>query len=54
MAAADGAGKAAGILLYNMALVPRHLDLGYRFVGLGSDGSFVSDGARSVLARARG
>ena len=54
VAAADGAGKAAGILLYNMAVVPRHLDLGYRFVGLGSDGSFVSDGARSVLARARG
>ena len=51
--AAEGAGKATGILLYNMAVLPRHLDLGFRFVGLGSDGSFVADGARAVLARAR-
>jgi len=53
VAAATGAGKAAGILLYNMAVLRRHLDLGFRFVGLGSDGSFVSDGARAVLASAR-
>jgi 4-hydroxy-2-oxoheptanedioate aldolase len=52
--AAEGAGKAAGILLFNMAALPRHLDLGFRFVGLGSDGSFVADGARAVLANARG
>jgi hypothetical protein len=31
-----------------------HVDLGFRFIGLGSDGSFVADGARTVLARARG
>jgi 4-hydroxy-2-oxoheptanedioate aldolase len=54
VAAADGAGKAAGILLYNMAVLHRHLDLGFRFIGLGSDGSFVADGARAVLASARG
>jgi 2-keto-3-deoxy-L-rhamnonate aldolase RhmA len=54
VAAANGAGKAAGILLYNMAVLRRHLDLGFRFVGLGSDGSFVADGARAVLASARG
>lgn len=52
VAAAGGAGKAAGILLYNMAVLRRHLDLGFRFVGLGSDGSFVADGARAVLASA--
>jgi 2-keto-3-deoxy-L-rhamnonate aldolase RhmA len=54
VAATNDAGKAAGILLYNMAVLRRHLDLGFRFIGLGSDGSFVSDGARAVLARARG
>ena len=54
VAAAEAAGKAAGILLYDMAVVRRHLDLGFRFVGLGADGAFVADGARSVLARARG
>jgi 2-keto-3-deoxy-L-rhamnonate aldolase RhmA len=53
VAAAEGAGKATGILLYNMAVLPRHLDLGFRFVGLGSDGAFVADGARAVLAHAR-
>jgi 2-keto-3-deoxy-L-rhamnonate aldolase RhmA len=51
--AAEGAGKAAGILLFNMAVLPRHLDLGFRFIGLGSDGSFVADGARAALAHAR-
>ena len=54
VAAADGAGKAAGILLFNMAVLPRHRDLGFRFIGLGSDGAFVADGARAVLASARG
>ena len=52
VAAADGAGKAAGILLFNMATLARHLELGFRFIGLGSDGSFVADGARTVLAAA--
>jgi 4-hydroxy-2-oxoheptanedioate aldolase len=51
--AAEGAGKAAGILLFNMAVLPRHLELGFRFIGLGSDGSFVADGARAALAHAR-
>ena len=54
VAAADAAGKAAGILLFNMAVLPRYRELGFRFIGLGSDGSFVADGARAVLARARG
>jgi len=52
--AADGAGKATGILLRDSHALPRHLDLGFRFIGLGSDGAFVADGARAVLALARG
>ncbi len=52
-AAAEGAGKAAGILLRDAAALPRHRDLGFRFIGLGSDGAFITDGARAVLASAR-
>jgi 2-keto-3-deoxy-L-rhamnonate aldolase RhmA len=51
--AAEGAGKAAGILLRDAAALPRHRDLGFRFIGLGSDGAFITDGARAVLAGAR-
>jgi len=47
-------GKAAGILLYDPASFRPHLDLGYTFVGLGADNSFVLDGARAALAAARG
>ncbi len=52
--AAEAAGKAAGILLRDRMGLQRHQDLGFRFIGLGSDGAFVADGARSVLALARG
>ena len=51
-AAADGAGKTAGILLRDASTVARHRDLGFRFIGLGSDGAFVADGARAVLREA--
>jgi len=53
-AAAEGAGKATGILLRDAAALPRHRDLGFRFIGLGSDGAFIRDGAQSVLVGARG
>ena len=53
VAAAEGAGKAAGILLRDAAALPRHRELGFRFIGLGSDGAFITDGARDVLAGAR-
>jgi 4-hydroxy-2-oxoheptanedioate aldolase len=53
VAAASSHGKAAGILLYDMGSVARHLELGFRFVGLGSDGSFVADGARAALRAGR-
>ena len=34
------------------AALQRHLELGFRFVGLGSEGSYVSAGARAMLAAA--
>jgi 2-keto-3-deoxy-L-rhamnonate aldolase RhmA len=52
VAACEQHGKAAGILLYDETVIARHLELGFRFVGLGSEGSFVSAGARSMLAAA--
>jgi 4-hydroxy-2-oxoheptanedioate aldolase len=50
---AEAAGKAAGILLRDAAALPRHRELGFRFIGLGSDGAFIADAARAVLAGAR-
>lgn len=52
VAAASRHGKAAGILLYDAATVADHLGLGFRFIGLGSEGSFVSAGAAAMLAAA--
>jgi 2-dehydro-3-deoxyglucarate aldolase/4-hydroxy-2-oxoheptanedioate aldolase len=52
VAAADEHGKAAGILIYDAAGLPRHVELGFRFIGLGSEGSFVSTGATSMLRAA--
>jgi 4-hydroxy-2-oxoheptanedioate aldolase len=51
--AAEAAGKAAGILLRNASALPSHRDLGFRFIGLGSDGAFISDGARAALDATR-
>ncbi len=45
-------GKSAGILLYDPAVIARHVELGFRFIGLGSDGSFVATGAKAMLAAA--
>jgi 2-dehydro-3-deoxyglucarate aldolase/4-hydroxy-2-oxoheptanedioate aldolase len=53
VAAADAEGKATGILLRDAAALPRHLELGFRFIGLGSDGAFIADGARATLLAAR-
>ncbi len=52
VAACQAHGKAAGILIYDAAGLPPLLDLGFRFIGLGSEGSFVSAGARAMLAAA--
>ena len=48
--AARQAGKAAGILVHNPALVPMCRGLGYTFVALGSDGGAVAAGLRQNLA----
>lgn len=45
-------GKAAGILLYDPGVHAQHLKLGFRFIGLGSEGSYVSAGATSMLRAA--
>jgi 4-hydroxy-2-oxoheptanedioate aldolase len=46
-------GKAAGIPVYDTAVVPRHLDLGFTFIGIGADGAFVADGATRFLSSVR-
>jgi 2-keto-3-deoxy-L-rhamnonate aldolase RhmA len=52
--AARAAGKSPGILLRGAGPVPRYVELGFRFIGLGSDVAFVANGAREVIAAARG
>ncbi|HEX2469230.1 MAG TPA: aldolase/citrate lyase family protein [Candidatus Limnocylindrales bacterium] len=52
VAACRAHGKAAGILIYDAAGLPPLLDLGFKFIGLGSEGAFVSSGARATLAAA--
>lgn len=54
VAACRAHGKAAGILLYDPASFAPHLELGYTFVGIGADVSFVNDGVKAALAAARG
>jgi 2-dehydro-3-deoxyglucarate aldolase/4-hydroxy-2-oxoheptanedioate aldolase len=46
-------GQAAGILLYDPASFGPHLDMGFTFVGVGADSSFVANGAAAALAAAR-
>jgi 2-keto-3-deoxy-L-rhamnonate aldolase RhmA len=53
VAAADEHGKATGILLRDAGALPRHRELGFRFIGLGSDAAYIADGAREVLRAAR-
>jgi 2-keto-3-deoxy-L-rhamnonate aldolase RhmA len=52
VAAAEAHGKATGILLRDAVALPRHRDLGFRFIGLGSDAAYIADGARAVLRAA--
>ncbi|HEY5550998.1 MAG TPA: aldolase/citrate lyase family protein [Opitutaceae bacterium] len=52
-AAAKAAGKAAGILVLNPALVPATRDLGFTFIALGSDGGSVRSGLLSVVETLR-
>ncbi len=52
LAACRAHGKAAGILLYDAAVIAPHVERGFRFIGLGSDGGFVMSGAKAMLAAA--
>jgi 4-hydroxy-2-oxoheptanedioate aldolase len=52
VAACRAHGKAPGILLYDAAALTPHLERGFRFIGLGTDGGFVMGGARAMLAAA--
>jgi len=52
--ACEAAGKAAGILLYDPAAFAAHLEMGFRFVGIGADGAFMTTAATAALASARG
>lgn len=47
------AGKSAGILLRTTRELDQHLELGFRFVGLGSDAGWLFDGGRGAVAVAR-
>jgi len=53
-AACRAHGKAAGILVYDVAVVPDLLELGFTFVGIGADAAFVASGARAALGAVRG
>jgi 2-dehydro-3-deoxyglucarate aldolase/4-hydroxy-2-oxoheptanedioate aldolase len=54
VAACRAHGKAAGILVYDTAVVPALRDRGFTFVGVGADAALVADGARRTLAAVRG
>jgi 2-keto-3-deoxy-L-rhamnonate aldolase RhmA len=49
VAACRAAGKAPGILLWSIGDLGTYLELGFRFVGLGSDSGWLSDGARAAV-----
>ena len=46
-------GKSPGILLYDHASFGPHFERGFRFVGVGSEGSFIAEGAKFALESAR-
>lgn len=52
-AAATRHGRSAGVLVPDVAEAERHLALGYRFIGIGSDSGLVMSGARAAVARFR-
>jgi 2-dehydro-3-deoxyglucarate aldolase/4-hydroxy-2-oxoheptanedioate aldolase len=51
--AAEGAGKAAGVLVREPTDLDRYLEEGYRFFGISSDGSILDRAARAAVARGR-
>lgn len=53
-AAAEKAGKAAGVLLYNADHFNIFYELGFRFIASGADAGFVNAGARNMVSKLRG
>ena len=51
--AATTAGKEAGILLRRVEDLDRHVDMGFRFIGVGSDSAWVADGATATTRAAQ-
>ena len=49
--AAEKAGKATGILLFNPDDYNTYYDLGMRVIACGADATFVADGSRNMAAR---
>jgi 2-dehydro-3-deoxyglucarate aldolase/4-hydroxy-2-oxoheptanedioate aldolase len=47
--AARANGCAAGVLVRDLADAARHLELGFRFIGIGSDSSLVMSGASGTV-----
>ncbi|MBE7173544.1 MAG: 2-dehydro-3-deoxyglucarate aldolase [Williamsia sp.] len=54
VAAAEKAGKATGILLFNPDDHKVYADMGIRVIACGADGTFVAEGARNMIGRLRG
>ena len=50
-AACRAHGKAAGILVYDTAVVPRLRELGYTVIGIGADAAFVGDERQALRSR---
>ena len=50
---ADAAGKVAGAFAVNPARARYFMERGYRFITLGTDQSYVVEGARAMLAAVR-
>jgi 2-keto-3-deoxy-L-rhamnonate aldolase RhmA len=53
VAAAEGAGKTAGIFLASIDEVERAVADGFRLIGIGSDGGYMMQAARATVTRAR-
>lgn len=51
--AAQKAGKATGILIFNPDDYQTYYDMGIRMIACGADAAFVADGSRNMVARLR-
>lgn len=51
VAAAERAGKATGILLFNPDDYARYYELGIRMIACGADATFVAEGSRTMASR---